>query len=49
MLTLIELTGPAQTSYTAPATHQLCAQSGVTSTGPKAEHLEDTARRAAAK
>lgn len=37
----IELTGPAQISYTAPATYQLQLKSGVTSTGPKAEYLED--------
>ncbi|HIE5510995.1 TPA: RHS repeat domain-containing protein [Stenotrophomonas maltophilia] len=35
----IELTGPAQTSYTAPATYQLQLKSGVTGTGPKAEYL----------
>ncbi len=35
----IELTGPAQTSYTAPATYQLQLKSGVRGTGPKAEYL----------
>ncbi len=35
----IELTGPAQTSYTAPATYQLQVKSGVRGTGPKAEYL----------
>ncbi|WP_428986758.1 RHS repeat domain-containing protein [Stenotrophomonas lactitubi] len=37
----IELTGPAQTSYTAPATYQLQLKSGVRGTGPKAEYLSD--------
>ncbi|WP_033834870.1 hypothetical protein [Stenotrophomonas maltophilia] len=35
----IELTGPAQTSYSAPATYQLQLKSGVRGTGPKAEYL----------
>ncbi|WP_369934853.1 RHS repeat domain-containing protein [Xanthomonas tesorieronis] len=37
----IELTGPTQTSYTAPATYQFQIKSGVIGTGPKAEYLSD--------
>lgn len=37
----IQLVGPAQTSYTAPATYQLQLNSGVIGTGPKAEYLSD--------
>jgi RHS repeat-associated protein len=35
----IELIGPAQTTYTAPATYQLQLRSSVTGSGPKAEYL----------
>lgn len=37
----IELQGPPQTSYNAPATYQLQISSGVRGTGPKAEYLSD--------
>lgn len=37
----IELTGPAQTSYTAPATYQLQLKSGRTGSGSKAEYLSE--------
>lgn len=37
----IKLTGPAQTSYIAPATYQFQIETGVIGTGPKAEYLSD--------
>jgi RHS repeat-associated protein len=37
----IRLDGPAQTSYTAPATFSFQMDSGVIGTGPKAEYLEN--------
>lgn len=37
----IELKGPAQTTYEAPATYQFQINSGVVGTGPKAEFLSD--------
>lgn len=37
----IELKGPAQTTYDAPATYQFQINSGVVGTGPKAEFLTD--------
>ncbi len=37
----VQLTGPAQTAYTAPATYQFQINTGVIGTGPKAEYLTD--------